>query len=421
VDVSAAQSADGTNGASETGASEPPETSLDGGAASSAYDGAACTRGADAGWPPPFDAGGLPDAAGLAQILNAGVFPVLHNATFISVTAPNDPYAGQLEDFLSVVGCSTYWKAVGADYGVGEAIAGTPVRLTEPPPATMLGAWLAGKIDGNDPQFPRPAPETVYVLWYPAGASVEGFDCGSGYFHSWTQLMDGTPIWYAVATRCVDDAGAVDDVQALTANLSHEILEVCTDPGNGAYASADPGHAAQALLVGTEVADLCVWQPNAYVIPPGFPWRVQRAWSNRAAWAGNDPCVPVDTPDYFYAAPILLDSVSIPVNGAPEQVSGVTIAVGSSATIDVRLVSNVGGGGPLQVIAWDEQTGGTQHFAFVWEGTDGGVTTGQAGDTLHLTIKKLSGEPSSKAEVFGLFTTMAGSAKEGQTFGVSGD
>jgi hypothetical protein len=129
----------------------------------------------------------------------------------------------------------------------------------------------------------------------------------------------------------------------------------------------------------------------------------------------------VDTPDYFYAAPILTDSVSIPVNGAPEQVSGVTIAVGSSKAIDVRLMSNVAGGGPMQVIAWDAQTGGTQHFAFVWEGTDGGVTTGQAGDTLHLTITKLSGASSTKAEVFGLFTTMAGSVKQGQTFGLSGD
>jgi hypothetical protein len=285
----------------------------------------------------------------------------------------------------------------------------------------MIGTWLAGKIDGSDPQFPRPAPETVYVFWYPAGATAEGYGCGSGYFHSWAQLMDGTPIWYAVATRCADDAGATNDVEALTANASHEIVEVCTDPGNGAYAATDPGHAALALLVGTEVADMCEMQPNAYVIPTGFPWRIQRTWSNRAAWSGKDPCVPVDTPDYFYAAPILKDSVSIPVNGAPETVSGVTIAVGASATVDVLLVSNVSGGGAIQVTAWDEQTGGNPHFAFAWEGTDGGVTTGQAGDTLHLTIKKTSDESNYKAEVFGLFTTMSGSAKQGQTFGVSGD
>jgi hypothetical protein len=412
-DVGTGPSTDGSNGSAEGG--------LDAGATSSAYDGAACKRGPDAGWPTPFEAGALPDAAGLAQIVNAGVFPVLHNPTFISVTAPGDPYASELDDFLSVVGCSTYWSAVGADYGLGEGVGGTPVHLAEPPPSTMIGAWLEGKIDGADPQFPRPAPETVYVLWYPAGASAEGFDCGSGYFHSWTQLMDGTPIWYAVATRCVDDAGATDDIQALTANLSHEIVEVSTDPGNGAYAAADPGHAAEALLEGTEVADMCELQPNAYVIPTGFPWRVQRVWSNRAAWSGNDPCVPVDTPDYFYAAPILNDSVTIPVNGSPEAVSAVTIAVGSSATVDVLLVSNVTGGGPIEVTAWDEETGGTPHFTFVWEGTDGGVTTGQAGDTLHLTIKKLNGEATYQAEVFGLFTSMSGSDKQGQTFGLSAD
>lgn len=386
------------------------------------YDGSACTRGQDAGWPEPFEAGGLPDALALPQVLSVGAAPVLHNPTFISVTGPNEPYAGQLEQFLSAVGCSPYWAAVGRDYGVGEAVAGTPVHLTATPAATNIGAWLAGKIDGNDPQFPRPSPETVYVLWYPAGASAEGLACNRGFFHGSAQLMDGTPIWYAVATHCVDDAGADNDVQALTANASHELIEVCTDPGNGAYASADPGHAALALLVGTEVGDMCELQPNAYVIPNGFPWRIQRAWSNREAWVGHDPCVPVDTSDYFYAAPIVTDTATIAVDGTDEPVAAVTIPAGTSKTIDVKLVSNAPGGGPLHVTAWDENTGGMAHFSFTWEGTDGGVTTGNPGDTLRLTIQKQAGNSQAPhAEVFGLFTTMTGSSKQGQTFGVSGD
>jgi hypothetical protein len=410
----------GTEAASTAGEGGLPDAPTQD-AATPAYDGAACVRAADPGWPPPFDAGALPDAIGLPQVLNSNVNPVLHNPTFISVTAPDDPYAAELEDFLSVLGCSTYWNEVVKDYGVGPGVAGKPVRLTAPPPSSQIGSWLAGKIDNDDPQFPRPAPETVYVLWYPAGASAEGFDCGSGFFHSYTQLMDGTSIWFAVATRCVDDAGATNDVEALTANSSHEIVEVSTDPGNGAYAATDPGHAASALLVGTEVADLCVLQPSAYVMPAGFPWMIQRVWSNRAAWAGDDPCIPVATPDYFYAAPILTSTASIPVNGSPVSASAATVAPGTSATIDVRLVSNVAAGGPLQVTAWDEQTGGNSHLEFTWEGADGGVTMGNAGDTLRLTITKTSGEPNYHAEVFGLFVTMAGSDKQGQTFGLTGD
>jgi len=42
-------------------------------------------------------------------------------------------------------------------------------------------------------------------------------------------------------------------------------------------------------------------------------------------------------------------------------------------------------------------------------------------DTLRLTITKTSGEPNYHAEVFGLFVTMAGSDKQGQTFGLTGD
>ena len=78
-------------------------------------------------------------------------------------------------------------------------------------------------------------------------------------------------------------------------------------------------------------------------------------------------------------------------------------------------------GGPLRVTACDEQTGNAPHFVFTWQGTDGGVTTGNAGDTLHLTIQKQSGDSSLHAWAFGLFVTMAGSAKQGQTFGVTGD
>ena len=234
--------------------------------------------------------------------------------------------------------------------------------------------------------------------------------------------MDSTPVWYAVATHCVDDAGAQNDLEALTANASHELIEVCTDPGNGAYAASDPGHAALALLLGTEVGDMCEAEPNVYVIPNGFPWRIQRSWSNREAWAGHDPCVPVDTTDYFYAAPIVTDMATIAVDGTDESVAAVTIPVGTSKTIDVRLVSNVSGGGPLQVTAWDEKTGGAAHLAFAWDGTDGGVTMGTPGDTLHLTIRKTAANPRAPhAEVFGLFTTMSGSSKQGQTFAVTGD
>ncbi len=396
-------------------------TSSQDGASAYFYDGGACVRAPDAGWPDAFDASALPDALGLAQIENVGMNPVLHRPTFISVTGPGEPYASGLDTFVSVLGCSPYWAAVASDYGVGEAVAGPPVHLTSPPASTNIGTWLAGKIDGGDPQFPRPAPETVYVLWMPAGSGAEGFACDRGYYHSVTQLMDGTPIWYAVATHCLDDAGADRDVQSLAANASHEIVEVCTDPGNGAYASADPGHAASALLVGTEVADMCELQPNAYVTPSGFPWLVQRSWSNREAWAGHDPCVPVDTTDYFYAAPIASDTATIPVDMTPEAVTSVNIPVGTSKTIDVQLVSNVAGGGPIQVTAYDEQTGGKPHFTLTWQESDGGVTTGNAGATLHLTITKQTGNSPRNAEVIGFFTSMSGSSKQGQTFLLCGD
>jgi hypothetical protein len=403
-----------------------------------------CMRAADAGWPTPFDAGSAPDVASLQQIVSGGG-PVIHQPTFVSVTFPGDPYAPALNDFVSSIGCTPYWSNL-SDYGVGLAVGGTPVELTESAPAmiddTMIGTWLAGKIDNGDPLFPRPAPDTVYVLWYPATTTAtQGglVTCVSaGGFHGLTTLRDGTPIPYAVIPRCTSDAGDANNVAYLVSSASHELVETCTDPEPApdvAYGLTDPNHLGASIAGLSEIADVCEGAQDAFVVPPGYPWPLQRFWSNHAAWTGQNPCLPSATTEYFYAAPIVTNTKAITVGSTghtfTDQAAVVQIAVGSSVSIDVQVVSTVTGGGTIQVVAFDGTNfvnGGTPHLVLTWQTSGGSVNgdtgvTAQGGQALKLGIQKSSADPSG-VETFILFSSMVdgnGNTKRTFTWGLTAE
>ncbi|HEY8039393.1 MAG TPA: hypothetical protein VIF15_06345 [Polyangiaceae bacterium] len=372
-----------------------------------------CARAADAGSPVPFDAGAdaTPGVTALAQVTNLGG-PTMKLPTFVSVTFPDDTSADELDDFVASVGCTDYWRTIGADYGVGDGVAGPPVRLAEQAPASIddtgIRAWLTKKIDGGDPLFPRPAADTIYVLWYPDTTSItlQGITSCQAFlgYHEGGQLADGTPFSYAVVPRC-GSGGGLSGTAELTVSASHELIEACTNPQpdapQPAYALPDTNHMAWILANASEVGDLCEFDDSSYYQPSGFPWTVQRIWSNRAAWAGNDPCVPSPTPDYFYAAPVAADTMSINLTGTPQDVAAVHVAVGASATVPVLIVGSASTGAVhVQAIDAAQLTGQKSHLALALD-----ASTGKPGDTLHLTITKNSGDPSVGAEAFVMVTS----------------
>jgi hypothetical protein len=112
---------------------------------------------------------------------------------------------------------------------------------------------------------------------------------------------------------------------------------------------------------------------------------VQRSWSNAAANAGHDPCVPKPSEPYVAAAPRLLDDA--PLEGLTGQVmtKAVNVPLGMSKTIDIVLFSDAPTDG-FSVEATDvasEFDGGAAELAFKWD-----RMTGKNGDTLHLTITR---------------------------------
>jgi hypothetical protein len=358
-----------------------------------------CVR-TDAGVAAAFDAGAEPDVVALPQVVGFGG-TTLHHPTFISVTFPSDTLADQLEDFTASVGCTDYWHAITADYAVGEAVAGPPVAVTEKAPTTIddnqIAAWLVAKIDSKDPQFPRPATDTVYALWYPESTTItlEGAQSCSGFggYHNGTQLADGTPVSYAVVPRCPQQGGGTV-MDGLTTAASHEFIEACTDPQPmtaPAFAAPDSNHSGWLFAEASEVGDMCEFDQSAYYQPPGYPWYVQKIFSNSAAWAGTNPCVPADSPSYFYAAAQVPDMESLDLvgDGMPVPTAVVTLAVGATVTVPVLLVGSADVTS-MQLQAFDlNQFTGQPSVLTLTLSPD----TGAPGQTVQLTITKMSAEP----------------------------
>ncbi|HXR67524.1 MAG TPA: hypothetical protein VN712_02700, partial [Dermatophilaceae bacterium] len=272
--------------------------------------------------------------------------------------ASDDPStAASLADFTSKIGSTSYWTGAVSEYGVGPATAKI-ITVTDTPQANMqdsdVQSWLVSKF-GTDPNFPpAPSPNDLYVIYYPAGVTINLFGMAScstfGGYHDETSF-NGQPVAYAVLPRC-SYPGATD-LEVATGSASHEMIEGATDPypmSNPAYTLPDY---ADIFLVdalgGGEIGDMCAQNPQAFTIFPGFPYVVQRVWSNAQAAAGHDPCQPEPQGEVYYnAAPVFTSTVTYKVQGfqSVPGVRGIKIPVGKSATIPVDYYSD----GPMS--AW---------------------------------------------------------------------
>ena len=92
---------------------------------------------------------------------------------------------------------------------------------------------------------------------------------------------------YSILPRCGDEA-------ELTATASHEILEASTNPDPAArgFAFVPDDTSVAFAASGVEAVDPCglLTMDDHWTQASGFV--VQRAWSNRAAALGQNPCVP---------------------------------------------------------------------------------------------------------------------------------
>lgn len=296
----------------------------------------------------------------------------------------------QIEDFGAQLGSSAYWSAATSEYGVGPIqllptiVSSDAVPTTETDVESWLTSELGSAVD----------PQTIYSVFLPANMQITGADgtsCQSyGGYHYEIDNGSGsdaeTPIVYALLPRCGGTGS--DAIDILTAALSHELVEASTDPHPItalAWGDADPLHYVMAYTPGAEAGDYCEYVEAAYYIP--FGYEVQRIWSNAASLAGHDPCVPAPLSlPYAGAVPVFPGTVQIPdYNNNPVTTEGISIAVGSAATIDVQLFSDVPTAA-FTVSAFDANTvyGQAADLSLAFD-----KTTGSNGDVVHLTITRM--------------------------------
>ena len=320
----------------------------------------------------------------------------LKNPKIIPIFFQNDALQANLETFVKAIPGSTYWKATTAEYGVGEFSVGASIVLTEPAPtATTSDAiekWLAAKLDGTHPEFPAVDVNNIYTVFYPKETIISepnfGTSCKEyGGYHSETKDKNSAPIVYSVIPRC-GNFGGFTGADAVTTTLSHELIEAATDPlamTDPAYSIVDKDHIIWNVMPLGEIGDMCTYEPQNYPrIVAGFP--ATKAWSNAAALAGHDPCVPQATGEvYFNSTPVLTESVVANIYGTKIPTKGVKVPVGQSVTIDVQLFSDAPTDDwTVQAVDSTYVSGSAKELEFSWD-----KQLGNNGDVLKLTITRL--------------------------------
>ncbi|HEY3819286.1 MAG TPA: hypothetical protein VGL81_19085 [Polyangiaceae bacterium] len=346
--------------------------------------------------------------SGMPLVVNSGG-PTVTSPVFQSVTFANYDLTPSVDDFVSRVGLTSYWLSAVGEYGIGLARAATPVHIAEGGPKNIddadIQVWLANELAAN-PALEPPSSGTVYVLFYPSATSVtfageEGCFTIGGYHNS--IVVDGVNVSYAVIPECVTETAT--ELQTTTSAASHEMIEAVTDPlpltSTPAYLEVDAAHHFYSVVLGGgEVGDLCAQWPASFFVPDDLAYTVQRTWSNAAVAAGRDPCQPeLDGETFFNAVATLTDTVHVGNGALVATTLGVAIAPGTSRTVDVTLYSE-GDVGPWTVSAESIPVGGSS-LTFAWD-----KTTGNNGDTLHLTITANYGDSSYGGEPFLIVSTL---------------
>jgi hypothetical protein len=367
----------------------------------------------------------------LPQVVNLGG-PVLKKPKIYPIYFSNDDpsLTAKFTDFLSKIGSSSYWKATTEEYGVGAATVSSAIKLAEAAPSTTtdpeIQAWLAAKLNANDPAFPAPDENTVFALVYPTGTTIElqgAKSCQSFASYHLSTTLDANhgslPVAYMVIPRCANYRGYTG-IDAMTVGGSHELIEAATDPypyTNPAYYVLDPPHFHYTFVLGgSETADLCVTSSGPFFKDAELGYVVQRSWSNKQAATSYNPCVPAPVNEpYFNSAPVLSELVPLDSGGGIFPVTGVTIPVGETRTVEVVLFSEEKTSGPWEVEAYDLAAlqGRPPSLSFKFD-----KQSGINGDRLKLDISVLKATPIN-AEVFVLSSTL--DKRQNTWFGVVGN
>lgn len=356
--------------------------------------------------------GGTADGAAmrpaLPQVVSLGG-PVLTNPKVLPIMYASDTGATDVLAFLQELTSTSYWSETTSEYGVGPLTVRPPVVLNAPPPASVsdaaLEASLAANTTGENPSWGPADPSTIYLFVLPTGTiekDSDGACCTEYDGYHYEATAGGMDVPYAVSCACpMFDGPGVTDLQERTVDMSHELVESATDPfpdSASAFTQEDDADIVWTLVTDGEVADMCEFNDDANVVPPGATYMVQRSWSNAAAQRFENPCVPVVTTTPYLNSFPQLGSISYSNGYGTIVTQGLDLPLGESRTIDVTLMSAAPVGGPWAVTAYD--------YDDVIVGSAAGAalsqdaSSGSDGSTIHLTITPESVDSTIGGEAF---------------------
>jgi hypothetical protein len=408
---------DGGGGPAATPAGPDAAASADAGA------GGAVPPGVDSGLPdgPAEAAGDGPSGpfvpaphAPLPQVVNSGG-PVIGAPKVLPILYTGDTGASDIEGFVRELTQTTYWTTTTSEYGVGPLTMLPTVTLSGVAPAKVsdaeLQAMLLESTSGANPAWGAPDASTVYLFALPSGTIEIDSNgaCCTDYDGYHSETTGGTiALPYVVACACPGFGGTAESTLHLrTIAISHEMVESATDPFphlNPAFLHEDDDHLVWTSVTGGEVADMCVLDEDAYFIPVGSQYMIQRTWSNSAAAASQEPCVPVRTAGpYFNTFPALSNVPYFHLVGHATATQGIDIPLGGTRTIPLNLYSSAPTGGAWTVRVFDanDLLSGSPNLSLSLD-----RTSGQNGDTINLTITPHTADPKTGAEAFVLFSEL---------------
>jgi hypothetical protein len=379
---------------------------------------------AEAVTPPPAGTPARPGGSALvAERLPRVVYqggPFLRRPRVVTVTfAGDDPaIVALLERFGETIADTPWWRESVAGYCaaegdcIGSGRLGRAVRLEEKLPARIHGVDVAALLrrEAAAGRFGPLDPDSVLLVYLPAGVTLfdafhEHFcDGGPRAFHR-SLRWDGGVNGYSVVARCGDEA-------ATTATASHELVEIATNPNTQKRGFAIEPHSSYAGFVaaGVEPMDPCgiLTRDTNWTLADGFA--VQRAWSNRAAALGLDPCGgAAGEPSYVALVP-RQPLVRLREIGERAEVVLDAIAGGSTATPGMLgMPGRPEIPGVPEPAGWEvwvvDLTGDQDGERYVDVAID--RTSVAAGDSVRLTVELRRRHPGD-ATVVGLLSTLGG-------------
>jgi hypothetical protein len=297
----------GCGGGAFGGASEPTTTYDAGGVSSDAGDASPSVN--DSGAPKDVSAADAPAPAADAaadspdgsfataahspwpKVVNHGG-PVLSNPHLVMMVPTNHPNAQQLLAFAAAVPQSQWWSTVSAQYSLGTMTGGGVQTAPMTGAFSDLPAYVQSQIDAGT--IPGPNKKNLYVLFVPP--AVTGQCQGEyGYHDTWPTGGASAGDVLGVSEYCTPDSQDPSQLDELTQGATHEIAEGCTNPQFGSQPAwvveqpaSEPWKQSPWWSVPCgEIGDMCNYE---FEVEGGFSY--ERVWSNTAAGAGGDPCIP---------------------------------------------------------------------------------------------------------------------------------